>query len=72
MLCKNTTQWFSTPELIIGLYENKYVQAHNKLRLDIANTKQKTKSISQYQTNKKQISEREKGEYKKEIEKFQR
>ena len=37
--------------------QNKYASTNIAATRVLANTKQKTKSISQYQTNKKQISE---------------
>ena len=45
------------------LLKNKYASTNIAATRVLANTKQKTKSISQYQTNKKRISEREKADF---------
>ena len=50
--------------LLAKKLENKYASTNIAATRVLANTKQKTKSISQYQTNKKRISEREKAELK--------
>ena len=44
-------------DFLIRVYMNKYASTNIAATRVLANTKQKTKSISQYQTNKKQISE---------------
>ena len=51
-------------ELLVAAKKNKYASTNIAATRVLANTKQKTKSISQYQTNKKRISEREKAELK--------